>query len=56
MIPKDISEHMRNISYDIHMLNKLNFNMYGQDFLLTTDKTVADLRAVRRYCKHRKKP
>ena len=46
MIPRDVSERMRNISYDIHLLNKMNFNMYGKDFLLTVDKSIADLRGV----------
>jgi knotted carbamoyltransferase YgeW len=46
MIPKDISEHIRSTSYDIHMLNKIAFNMYGKDFLLTADKTKEDLIAT----------
>jgi knotted carbamoyltransferase YgeW len=48
MIPRDVSERMRNISYDIHLLNKMNFNMYGKDFLLTADKSIADVRATLR--------
>ncbi len=47
MLPKKISD-VRNISYDIHVLNKLHFNMYGTDFLLTSDKSRDDLTATLR--------
>ncbi len=45
MIPKKISD-VRNIGYDIHLLNKLDFTMYGKDFLLTADKSLDDLSAT----------
>lgn len=37
---------IRNISYDIANLEKLNFNLYGQDFLLTSEKSFDDLTSV----------
>ncbi|HOK40983.1 MAG TPA: knotted carbamoyltransferase YgeW [bacterium] len=37
---------IRNIEYDIAKLEKLNFNLYGQDFLLTYEKSFDDIQAV----------
>lgn len=45
MIPKKVSD-IRNIGHDIHLFNKLDFNMYGKDFLLTTDKSPDDIAAT----------
>jgi len=37
---------IRNVEYDIAKLEKLNFNLFGQDFLLTYEKSFDDIQAV----------